>query len=302
MSDLIVFILLFLASAFFSGSESALFSVSPIYLFRYSYPVVRILKNNPQRLITVITLGNTFVNILITALFTSKVVERFGLVAVGWAVPLVTVLILVFGEIVPKTISVRVPELVAGFSLPIYQFLYYLFYPVVLFVENFIYAVLYPFGFEFKSNVDLMSLVKAVPDPFIPQDMRRSFEIVLRMNSLSSSIMRPRKELVAFSLDSPVKEVVKKAVRSGERYFAVFKGSLDNIVGTLSVIDILKASIKNRPLAKIKMKKPGFFPEGVPLKQILPELYKNGIVFFVDEYGGLMGFVTIEDVWKRVVE
>ena len=321
--SLIAIFVLLAISAFFSGSETALTASSKARIKRLGKDnkkrarlVERLLKD-PERLIGGILLGNNLTNILAAALATGLLISVFGVEGVAIATVVMTTLVLVFAEVLPKTYAISNPDKMALSVAPLVNFFIRIFSPVVVLVQNIVRVTLKLFGID-TSNVEyVLSGHEELRGTFdIQLEEGRIFkthkdmlESILDLDEiLVEEVMIHRKNMVMLNFEEGPGEIIDQAVAGAYSRYPLYQGHRENIVGVLHTKDILKA-IKDldRDLTLLKinkiMTKPWFVPETTTLREQLNAFLKRRghFALVVDEYGTLMGLITLEDILEEIV-
>lgn len=312
-----VIILLLLLSALISGAEVAFFSLSLSVLNRASESksnnqktVVTLLKK-PQKLLATILISNNFINILIVLVFAylgeyvfdtiSSNVLKFLIEAV-----LVTFLILLFGEVLPKVYATRNSLKFASLmALPL-KFLCSTLTFVSLPLMSLTNVIEHKLGKK-RSNLSVEKLSQALEltsDEATTKDEQKILEgIVSFGNTETGQIMIPRIDIFALSNKELYKDVITKIVKKGFSRNPVYSENIDNIIGVLYAKDLLPHLNKKEFNWQELIRKPYFVPENKKLDDLLKEFQekKNHLAIVVDEYGGTSGIVTLEDVIEEIV-
>ena len=310
---------LILLSAFFSGSETALMTLNR---YRLRHLVARghtaatradKLLKRPDRLIGLILLGNNFANILASSLATIIALRLGGESAIAIAAGLLTLVILIFAEVAPKTLAALHPERLAFPAAIIYTPLLKICYPLVWTVNIIANAILKTAGVTpgKESNHRLSSeelrTVVLEAGVMIPQRHRKMLLSILDLGqSTVEDIMVPRNEVDGINLDDPLDEVIQQLQNAHYTRLPVYEGSIDHIVGTIHVRHAMHALIDGTLTKDVILnicRKPYFIPQGAPLNQQLLNFQrtKNRSGLVVDEYGDLLGLVTLEDLLEEIV-
>ncbi|TXK65914.1 HlyC/CorC family transporter [Alkalisalibacterium limincola] len=310
---------LLLFSAFFSGSETALMSINRyrlLHLAREGHRgamLAQRLLEQPDRLIGLILLGNNFVNILASALATVAFVRMAGEAGVLVATVVMTVVVLIFAEVAPKTLAAFKPERVA---LPASYVLYpmlRLFYPVVRVINFLAGLVLRLFGHrrmpgddQALSQAELRTLLQE-GGGLIPDSHRRMLLNILALEEARvEDIMVPRNEIHGIDLDVSIEELRMELANCPFGRVVVYRDSIENIVGTLNIrtlVDVQGRQPVDHALIEARMRAPYFIPEGARLPQQLLEFQRTErrLALVVDEYGDIVGLVTLADILEEIV-
>lgn len=306
----LLFILLLL-SGFFSSAETALFSISQTRARHMakenirSHQLIKRMKDDPHKLLTTILIGNNVVNVAASAIATSLTISMFASYAVGLATGAMTLLILVFGEVIPKSFATRNNILIAKLTIfPIY-WLSILFFPIIIFL-NFIPRIT---GRMSKTpsatEEELITFVEEVEEQGeIKEEEREMIYNVFELDDTSTSeIMTPRADMFVVDADAPLD--LKTVAESGFTRIPVIEGDIDHVVGILNIKDLFmhQATSQVAPNVRAIMRRPYFVPENKKLDRMLHQfkVRKNHMAIIVDEYGGVSGLITLEDALEELV-
>ncbi len=313
--SIILIICLFL-SGFFSSSETALFSLSHVKALHLAKEgskfdqLILHMKENPHELLTTILIGNNFVNICASALATKIAMEHFQSNAIGIVTGIMTFLILVVGEIFPKSFATHNNILVARIVIfPIFWFSK-LFFPII-YCLNFIPKIIGVFDKSpFATEDELLTMVEVVEEEGeIKEEEKEFITNIFEFDDTSASeIMTPRADIFAIDIADEID--IKAIIESGFTRIPVIKDNIDNIVGIINVKNLFaefhKSCTENGggklDINKI-MQKPNFVPDSKKLDSLLHEFkkLKNHLGVVIDEHGGVAGIVTLEDVVEEIV-
>ncbi len=323
----LVLVFLLICSALISGSEIAFFSLKQTQLdeqidkTKGNSLVVKLLER-PKRLLATILITNNFINILIVLLFAglSELIFENKDFSINWQfisissyiikftleVVLVTFLILLFGEVLPKVYASRnalkfsnimakpvsnLSKLLSVFSLPLIK--------LTGVVEKRLGGKNSDFSVEKLSQA-----LELTSDETTTKEEKKILQgIVTFGNTETVQIMKPRMDIFALSDEETYKEVMDKIVKNGYSRNPVYHESVDNIVGVLYAKDLLAHFDKTNFKWQNLLRKPFFVPENKKLDDLLSEFQekKNHLAIVVDEYGGTSGIVTLEDVIEEIV-
>ncbi|AMC11076.1 magnesium/cobalt efflux protein [Lutibacter profundi] len=313
----VIFLLLLLLSALISGAEVAFFSLSKTDLDKASESksisqktVVSLLKN-PQKLLATILISNNFINILIVLIFAyigefifkniASIIFKFILEVV-----LVTFLILLFGEVLPKIYATRNSLKFASFMAFPLKILNSILSIVSLPMMRLTNVIERKLGKK-KSNLSVEKLSQALEltsNEATTKDEQKILEGIVNFgNTETSQIMTPRIDIFALSSSEPYKDVLDKIVDNGYSRNPVFNENIDDIIGVLYAKDLLPyLNVKNFNWLKL-LREPYFVPENKKLDDLLKEFQeiKSHLAIVVDEYGGTSGIITLEDVIEEIV-
>ena len=313
-----LFVLL-LCSAFFSGSETALMALNR-YRMRHLAErghrgalLAQRLLDKPDRLIGVILLGNNIVNILITQLATYLGFRIYGEVGIAIATGLLTFVILIFAEVAPKTLGALHSERIAWPAAFIYTPLLIITRPLVWFINLFANSLLRLFGVRAEaisskplSSEELRTVV-AEAGSLIPGRHQKMLLNLLDLERRTvEDIMVPRVDIVGIDLDDGPDDVRKQILAAPYTRVPVYNGDIDHIAGFLhlrTILPLVQAGPFTADDIRALLREPYFIPEGTTLnRQILNfQSEQNRIGLIVDEYGDILGLVTLEDILEEVV-
>lgn len=313
----VIFFVLVALSGFFSGSETALMSVNKIRIRelanegdRKAEIVDRLLADH-TRLLATILIGNNLVNIAASAIATSLAIEIFGSSGVGIATGIVTLIILIFGEITPKSIGNRRAVKYSKLVAPILFWMERLLSPLItLFV-----MVIRLFVGEgnllstsFLSEEEIRRFVNVSEEEgVIKRTERKMINSIFEFDDTTvKEVMVPRIDVVGVEEKANIRQLVKLAVDRGHSRIPVFQESIDRVTGIIYVKDLLQLLIDNKDEDIIvkEYKRPAYFiPESKKINELLTEMRKRKvhISIVLDEYGGTAGLITIEDLLEEIV-
>ena len=316
-----LFILIIL-SAFFSSSETGMMRVNRYKLKslsngtsnkRFAAKRVQALLERPDRLLGLILIGNNFVNILAATIATIAAERLWGSTGLILAPILLTIVVLIFAELTPKTLAAMYPEKIAFPSSFILKPLLKLLYPMVLMINGIANALLRAFGVKVAkleddklSPEELRTVVKEA-SPLIPQRHQRMLLNILDLEaSTVEDIMIPRREIVAIDVEDPWQEIVHQLQHCQHTRMLVYKGEIDNLLGMLharDLINLLSNQLLTKEVLIEAISELYYVPEGTPLHtQLLNFQHKRQrIGAVVDEYGDIQGIVTLEDILEEIV-
>ncbi len=314
---------LIFVSAFFSGAETGLTAASRARLTeierrgsKRAKSALRLLEM-PERLIGALLLGNNLANITASAVATAALIKIFGDSGAVIASAAMTVLILIFAEVMPKTYAITYPEKVALAVAPIMRFLSAILGPVVLAVEFIVKNVLKLFGADIDVNTNVLSahdeLRGAIDlhhkeEALVKKD-RDMLGGILDLKDLEvMDVMIHRTQMVTLNADEPVKTLIDEILKSGHSRIPVWRDKPDNIIGILHAKSLFAAMQKTEGDAnKVKlddvMTDPWFVPDTRPLQEQLNSFLRRKAHFaiVVDEYGEVQGLLTLEDIIEEIV-
>ena len=321
---LIAILVLLLLSAFFSGSETALTAASRPLMHQLEAngnlraKTINRLNEHRDRLIGAILLGNNLVNILASALATSFMITRYGETGVAYATLGMTLLVLIFAEILPKTYAIRNADRMSLAIVPAVNALVFVLAPVTGAIHFLISRVLKLFGMFHPVNALAFSSEELRGAIELHSDEERAVEheramlrSVLDLAEVQvGEIMVHRKDVAMINADQPADKVVEEVLASPFTRIPLWQGQPDNIVGVLHAKALLRAVRASGESGGIKdidvislAAKPWFIPDQTTLLDQLHAFRKRHEHFalMVDEYGSFMGIVTLEDILEEIV-
>ncbi len=314
---------LIIISAFFSGAETGLTAASRARLTemerRGSSRAKSALKllEMPERLIGSLLLGNNVANITASALATAALIKVFGDSGAVIASAAMTVLILIFAEVMPKTYAITYPERVATAVAPLMRIIAAILGPVVLAVEFIVKTTLKVFGANIDDNANVLSahdeLRGAIDlhhkeDSLVKKDKDMLGGILDLKDLEVADVMIHRTKMVTLNAGEPVNAIIAEMLKSGHTRIPVWKEKPDNIIGVLHARTLFAAVQKAEgDVAKVKLEDilsdPWFVPDTRPLEDQLNAFLRRKAHFaiVVDEYGEVQGLLTLEDIIEEIV-
>jgi Mg2+/Co2+ transporter CorB len=317
-----IFVLLFM-SAFFSGSETALTAVSKARMLQQEKSgdtragIVGHLIQDRERLIGALLLGNNLVNILAASLATSLFLTLFGQAGVAYATLVMTAVVLVFAEVLPKTLAIGDPDRFSRVVAPFVRATVRLFSPFVIAVQVLIAAILKSLGVastqgrgafsaadELRGQVDLLHA-----EGNVVKDERDRLGGLLDLGELQvSDTMVHRIDMLTLNGSDPPDKIIGDALASPYTRLPIWEEEPENIVGVLHVKDLLRAmQAAGGDATKVDVRsvvsEPWFVPETTMLTTQLNAFLgrKAHLALVVDEYGAVQGLVTLEDIIEEIV-
>ena len=303
-------------SAFFSAAETAFTSVNMIRIRtmaeegdQKAAAAVR-LAENYDRMLSTILIGNNLVNIALSSLTTVMATNLFGDAGVAVATGITTLVILTFGEILPKSWAKENSErLVLLFAEPL-RLCTLLLYPLSTFFI-WLKGVFRKKGEEGGkapsiTEQELMYMVGAIQEEGVLEEQEKDLvQSALEFDETTvQEILTPRVNLVALDIEEEQGEIIKTATGKKFSRIPVYEGTIDNIVGVVQSREILKRSVQGRPIRlKNLMAKPMYIHRTMKISRLLGEFprKKNHIAVVMDDYGGTLGIVTMEDLLEELV-
>ena len=271
------------------------------------------LLDRTDQLISVILIGNNFVNILASSIATVIAIRLWGDAGIAIATALLTLVILIFAEITPKTFAAYHPEKIAFTASHILKPLLKILYPAVWSVNLITSRLLKPLGIDTKqqhenhiSREELKTLV-AEAKGMIPRSHQDMLISILDLEKVTvNDIMIPKNEIIGLDIEDSLDNLIDQAKSSQHTRVPVYKGNINNIIGVLhlrNMTRVLSSQEPNKAQLLQACREPYFIPESTPLNHQLLQFQKEkrriGIV--VDEYGDVQGLATMEDILEEIV-
>lgn len=312
-------VILLLFSAFFSSSETGMMAINR-YRLRHlarkgnrSAKRTSALLERPDRLIGVILIGNNFVNILASALATIIAVRLWGDSGIAIATLGLTFIVLIFGEVTPKTIAAMFPEKIAFPASLVLVPLLKLLYPVVVLVNWLCSLLMYPFGIrpgqeseDQLTSEELRTLVNE-SGLRLPTKRRGMLLGILDLEKVRvDDIMVPRNEIYGIDIEDDINEIIHQLKDCQHTRMPVYRGDINNIVGMLhmrKIARLLTLEEVNKATLLQETDEPYYIPESTALHTQLFNFQKHRerTALVVDEYGDIVGLATLEDILEEIV-
>lgn len=314
--DIIILLVLLFLSGFFSGSETAFMSANRVKIRELAHNndmrAVKVdkLLEDETRLLTTILIGNNLVNIAASAIATAVAIDIFGKKGIGIATGIVTLFILIFGEITPKSLgnhkSIKFSKIAApylfwmGKILSPVIYLFSLLIKVMIGEDNLISSA-------FLSEEEIKRFVNVSQEEgVIKKDESEMIKSVFDFDdTMVKEIMIPRIDMACIEKKSDITELIDMAIEKGHSRVPVFEETIDDIVGLVYVKDLLQLIQNNEEAHALEefIKPIYFIPETKPINQLLNEMQrrKEHMAVVLDEYGGTSGLITIEDLLEEIV-
>lgn len=324
--ELLVLFVLVLLSALFSLSETAITTISRIKISHMVEQKVRgsrslqRLRDYPSRLLGAVLIGNNVVNIGASSLATSMTIDymsKIGLAGISWSVGIatgiMTFVILVFAEIIPKTIAIRNSERMALITAPYIDLLSVILHPIILFLSWVSSPFIGIFGAKMPRQGPFLSreeirLLLAISEKEIgiEEEEREMISSIFEFGStVAREVITPRPDMVCVEAGEKIEKAINLMIDSGHSRIPVYDGNLDNIIGVIYAKELLKVasdgigehSLRDfiRPVLVI--------PESKKVHELLHEMQamRTHIAIIVDEYGTTRGLISIEDLMEEIV-
>jgi Mg2+/Co2+ transporter CorB len=329
LTTVVIFGLLTL-SAFFSGAETALTAASRGKLraradkgSKGAQTALEV-TDDSERMIGALLLCNNVVNILAASLATALLTRLLGASGVAVATLAMTALVLVFGEVLPKTLAITLPEAFAAHVAPIIRLLMWLFGPVIMLVQGLVRGVLSIFGVKTEPGRNVLSLREEIAGAIALGHSEGAMEKEDRDRLLGaldlshrdvSEIMKHRSQIEMIDADQAPSVIVSQVLASPHTRLPVFRGTDENILGVIHAKELLRAmdrllraengdwdALGDLDVLEVAMP-PYFVPDTTPLDEQMRQFLRRHTHFalVVDEYGALQGLITLEDILEEIV-
>ncbi len=314
--ELVVLIVLLILSAFFSSAETAISSVNRVKVRAMAEEgkkhagALNKIYDNYDRALTTILIGNNIVNLSASSLTTILAIRMFGNVYVSVATGILTFLVLIFGEIVPKTWARRKADRLSLSFAPVIRGMMTVLFPVVFVIQNVARFILFIFGqhaatgdaiteTELRTYVDVSH-----EDGVIESDEKKIINNVFDFSdAIARDVMIPRVDIISISEDASYKDIMKLFRETMYTRLPVYRGEPENIVGFINVKDLLR--LKNPETFEVsKFRRDAFYTyEYKKTNDLLIEMRDsaNTLAFVLNEYGETVGMITLEDLLEEIV-
>lgn len=306
-------------SGYFSATETALTALPPhktqklVRHRRKRDVMLSLWLLYPNRVLTTILIGNNVVNLAAAALVSRAAFEMYGDLGMALATGVLTLFILIFGEIIPKTFAKHHAERMAPTLARLLYLPYVVMYPFTWVLGRFILVMVKKMGGDIKREgpfftpEDIRDIIRySAETGGLEEDEREMLGRVFELGeTVVREIMVPRTEMVALPASATYNDVKKLVVATGHSRIPVYREQLDNIIGTFYSKDLIKVSETQREKFRVTdfMRDPFFIPETKEADELLREFQKRKkhMALVVDEYGGTAGLVTLEDIIEEIV-
>jgi len=310
-------------SALISSSETALTGVSRgrlnAMMNNNHYGAKRVwgLLEKPKKFISTILLMNNFVNIVSSSVITLIFIKLFGDKGAVYATITMTILVVIFGEIIPKSLAIARPTEASIALAPFVKFLIFISTPFVIILQLFVDIIFKIIRFQSKGIID---------ESILREELRGSIDVshqsgavfkdekdrlggLLDLRDLDvSDVMMHRKDITMMDVEMPAHTLISEILKTPYTRVPLYQDNIENIVGVLHAKDALRALIQaksgfdNINIFEV-MRKPWFIPETTPVTAQLNKFlsHRNHFSLVVDEYGGLRGLITLEDILEEIV-
>ncbi len=316
LSLTIIIVVLVLFSAFFSSTETAYSCANRIKLKsfaalgkRNAKAVVKFADEKYDKLVTAILVGNNIVNLTASALATILFVQLVGQNAgATLSTVVMTVVVLIFGEIAPKYLASVYPERFCFMVYPLMQFFYWVLMPICKIFDGFKWLLTKIFRLKRDDSItdeELMSLVdEAEEDGTLKEDESELVRSALEFDDQKvEDILVPRVDVIAANIHSSMDEICEIFKKNGYSRIPVYEDTIDNIVGLIHERDFFLAYLRGEKTVQSIVQEVVFTTEYTRISTLLKQLQKQKVHMAVvsDEYGGVVGIVTLEDILEELV-
>ena len=315
--QLVVLVILLFLSAFFSSAETAMTTVNKIHIMsranmgnRRAKTLLKII-DNPGKLLSTILVGNNIVNLSASSLATTWTTRVFGNAFVGVATGILTLLVLLFGEITPKTMATIYAEKISLSYAPVIYLLMKVLTPVIFLVNKLSNGILRLLGIDpdGKQNTMTEQELRTIVDVSHEDGVIESEEKQMIYNvfdfgdSRAKDVMVPRIDMSFIDVNATYEELLEAFKEDGYTRYPVFEDSTDNIIGTINMKDLLLWNPEEKFSIRNILRKPYFTYEHKSTASLLMEMkeYSVNFVIVLDEYGATAGMITMEDLLEEIV-
>ncbi len=319
LAEIIIFLTALTFSALFAFLETAftalrLFKLKELQMSVAKYKsLFASWEKNPQRILITILIANNFAHVLTSVLISEIMQHLFGNIGLAFGVALATIMILIFGEIIPKSFAKTHHERLFASFLWLINILYHMFYPVVSFLLYIADAVCSRIGgphilekHDDVSEKEIEFLIDYSDEKGLMETEKT--EMLQNIFSLGQThvkeIMSPKTEIIALSTRATFDQAIQEFNQSHHSRLPVYDGNEDNIVGIVHQKDIFEILLKNQKIDLAKLVRPVLFvPESQKINQLLSEFLKKRMhmAIVIDEYGSVAGLVTLEDIVEEII-
>lgn len=314
LGKIAILVVLVVLSAYFSATETAFFSLNKIRLKSLASDGNKRAKKalkiseDLDRLLSTILIGNNLVNIASTAIATVLFIDLLGNEELGTTISTIitTIIVLMFGEITPKSLAKNSPESFAMFSAPIISFCMGLFRPVnwcISMWQKLVYKFVKADGDRGVTEEELITMVEeAHNDGEIDQNESELIRNAIEFDDIEvEDIYTSRVDLVAIDIDDSIEEISEQFEKGFSR-LPVYRDTIDNIIGVLNQKDFAIMRRTNQSLSAV-MTEPIFVVPSMKISELLRTLQskKSHMAIILDEFGGTVGIVTLEDILEELV-
>ncbi|WP_153188823.1 HlyC/CorC family transporter [Photorhabdus khanii] len=317
---IIILIIMLLVSAYFSASETGMMTLNRYRLRHlakqgsHSARRVELLLHHPDRLISLILIGNNLVNILASALATIIGMRLYGDVGVAIATGVLTFIVLIFSEVMPKTIAALYPERIAFPSSLLLRPLQKIMMPLVWLLNRITLLLMrclgikHPTGHRDAISKDELRTIVNESDAKLSRQNQDMLISILDLEKVTiGDIMVPRNEIVGIDINDDWKSIIRQLTHSPHGRIVLYRNSLDDAIGMLRVREAYRLMTEKKEFTKRNLIKAAdkiyYIPISAPLNVQLVNFQRNkekaGLI--VDEYGDIQGLVAVEDILEEIV-
>ncbi|HQP00357.1 MAG: HlyC/CorC family transporter [Caldisericia bacterium] len=314
--NIIWIIILLFFSFIFSATETSFIGSSELKLKNLSNgknkkaeKLLKI-KEKPENFISTIIIANNFVNILAASIAATISMQIFETGAYIYSSVIMTLIIVVFAELLPKTISSYDPE---GYSLKLFSF--YNFFSIILrpisnFLNYLITGIIKIFGKNLKKETKIEEgefktfLSMSSESGTIEEEEKEIIESIIEFQDKQVyEVMVPRVDAILLPVDTPIEKIIETIISTGHSRIPIYEGNIDNIIGIIHVKDLLKATSLKDFKIKDYLHEPIFVPDTKRIGELFKEMRKKKthMAIVLDEFGGFEGIVTMEDLLEEIV-
>lgn len=305
-------------SSFFSGSETTLTSLSEMKIRHMveedpKYKPLVLWLDHPNKVLNTILIGNNLVNILASVLATDFTAKVVGNTSIALVTGIMTFALLIFGEITPKTYAKHNAEKLALIVIKLIKIPFVIFYPFSFALNKLVKAIIVLSGGNLEKSKHKLTedelefyITESSKEGSLENNKSKMLQNIFDISEIYvKEVMVPRTDMVAVEIDTPAGEYLDRILASEFSRIPVYEDSVDKIVGILYVKDLLKFVKEdgvNFDLRKV-IRKPFFVPETKKIDAMMGEFQKsrNHMAVVIDEYGGVAGIVTLEDILEEIV-
>jgi len=314
--EIIIIPVLTILSAFFSGSETALFSLGKSDLHRFSCSKSRIEKSiaramdSPQKILITILIGNLFVNLLLSMIMTALLLKKWENYGHLISIAIVTPVMLIFGEITPKIVSINMYKSYSKYVFPLISLFHKIFFPLRWLLLIFTNLIVKIFNLNLENRItqdELGMAIRTGEKAGVIDFTEGQFinNIMMFSQKDASNIMYPRNRAFFISSNSSIDEAVEFLLENNITRVPVYKENFDHVIGMLDSRDLLSDYLRIKKGKSIKkyIKKIDFYPASKDLNSLLDLFLLNGmqIAIVLDEYGGTAGVVTLNGILAELM-
>lgn len=313
----VILIILILLSAFFSSAETSFVSVNIMHMRSLAEAgdrkALRVLKitEHSSKMLSAILIGNNLVNITASSLATAITLSLWGNAAISVSTGIMTLLVLLFGEITPKTIATIYSEPLARFYSGIIWPLMLILTPIIYFINKLANVILAIIGFDATkrrasiTEAELRTIVNVSHEEGVLES--REHELINNVfdfgDAQAKDVMIPRIDMTCISVESTYQEIIEVFRRDKFTRLPVFENTIDNVIGIINVKDLLLCQDDDDFHVRDILRKPYYTFEYKYISELMNELKKtsNNFTIVIDEYGSTVGMITLEDLLEEIV-